>query len=133
MTYFQDVSSKKPAFFGRVVAEWLNDREMVLTEPFVYRDSNGDVWQVPESARINGASIPRYLWSLVGSPYVGPYRKPSVVHDYYCQSRCKPAADVHWMFYDACLTAGVPRIQASLMYLAISARGPLWDDDVPAH
>lgn len=128
MSDLERVDQKKAAFFGRVAAEWIDDRrDMVLIEPFVYRDSKGEVWQVPEGTIIDGASIPRFLWPFIGSPYVGHYRNASVVHDYYCEYRTRPSADVHWMFYDACLTSGVSQFKAYPMYIAVIVYGTILD------
>lgn len=128
MSNSQEVDRDSAAFFGRVAAEWVDDRQMVLMESFFYRDSGGEVWHVPENAEVDGASIPRALWSLVGSPFVGRYRQASVVHDYHCRQKAKPAADVHRMFYEACLTAGVHPIKARLMHKAVSWFGPCWKE-----
>ena len=61
---------------------------------------------------VNSASIPAPLWSTVGSPYTGPYRRASIVHDVACAAAdhaadprtARPAAD--HMFYQACLAGG---------------------------
>ena len=35
----------------------------------------------PEGSVTDGASIPRFLWRVVGSPFTGKYRGPAVLHD----------------------------------------------------
>ena len=117
-------------FDGRVVVEWLTndegDRDMRLFEQFTYTDPAGKSWHVPEGAIINGASIPRAFWTLVGPPFVGDYRRASVVHDYYCDVRTETWQAVHKMFYHASLTGGVPELQAKIMYAAVRGGGPRW-------
>jgi hypothetical protein len=76
---------------------------------------------------INGASIPRLLWSIVGSPFVGDYRRASVLHDAACDQRDEPHELVHRMFYDASLDDGVAPELASVMYDAVATFGPRWD------
>lgn len=95
----------------------MNDgpRQMRLLKPFCYIDSAGQKWPVPKGASTDGASIPRILWSLIGGPFEGHYRKPAVVHDYYCDVRVRPWPDVHYMFYEAMLVAGVSETQAKIM------------------
>ena len=119
-------------FQGQVVVAWLQteagpDRDMRLMERFAFRDPNGTEWSVPAGAVINGASIPRVLWTLVGSPFVGDYRRASVVHDHFCRVKTKPWQAVHRMFYDAMLAGGVSVSRAKTMYAAVYGEGPRWD------
>ena len=118
-------------FVGRVVVEWLAseraaDRNMKLIEEFSYVDPNDRTWTVPARAVINGASIPRVFWELIGPPFVGNYRRASVVHDYFVFLKQDTPKDVHRMFYDACITGGVPKTKAMVMYLAVKA-GSNWE------
>jgi len=40
------------------------------------------MWLVaPVGMLLDGASIPRLFWLLIGSPFVGEYRWPSIFHD----------------------------------------------------
>lgn len=118
-------------FLGNVVVKWIDDdagpdREMLLMEPFGFRDANGSEWWAPKGAKIDGASIPRVLWSTVGSPFTGDYRRASVVHDYYCETKERPWQAVHRMFYEGVLAAGVPQRQAKVLYAAVYGGGPRW-------
>jgi hypothetical protein len=123
------------AFKGRVVAEWLDGRDdlMKLSEPFGYLDARGIEWSVPAGATVDGASIPGALWALVGHPFKNPYRKASVVHDWYCDVRVRAWQDVHRMFFDAMLAGGAPRLQAQMMYLGVYAGGPRWNSQAIAN
>ena len=87
-----------------------------------------DAWPVPPGTVVDGASIPDIFWSVIGGPFEGVYRGPSVVHDFYCGSRIRPCPDVHRVFYDAMLTAGVSKKRAWLMYQAVFRFGPQWKD-----
>ena len=121
----------KGSFQGRVVAEWLpNGREMRLIEPFEYIAADGTHWPVPAGALVDGASIPRVFWSIIGGPFEGLYREPSVVHDHYCDVRTRPFQAVHSAFFEAMLTSGVPDSRAWLMYKAVSQFGPTWAEPV---
>jgi len=118
------------SFKGRVVAEWIvepgEDRKMVLLEDFEYVDAKGTVWKAPKGWPIDGASIPPFFWTMIGSPYTGDYRRASVVHDYYCDKKIRPWRDVHRMFYEASLSDGVSLIKAKVMYAAVYEKGPRW-------
>jgi hypothetical protein len=114
-------------FVGRLVTEWLDDgRNMKLIKSFGYQSSDKTVWKVPRGTVVNGASIPQFLWSFIGSPFGDKYRKASVVHDYYCESRSRSWKRVHQIFYEAMLTSGVDSSRAWLMYQAVLRFGPRW-------
>ncbi|MCK5931494.1 MAG: DUF1353 domain-containing protein [Fulvimarina manganoxydans] len=117
-------------FEGRIVVEWLTergaDRNMRLVEPFAFIDAAGQRWDVPANAVVNGASIPAVFWSTVGPPFVGDYRRASVVHDHHCEIKTKASAAVHRMFFEACRIGGVPSWRAKIMYAAVKTFGPNW-------
>ena len=119
------------SFIGDVLVEWLADatpdRRVRLLADFGYEDPDKNRWMVPKGWIVDGASIPRVLWTLVGSPFVGDYRRASVVHDYYCDIKSRRWRDVHRMFYYASLAGGVAKTQAKLMYAAVYAGGPRWE------
>jgi len=122
-------------FEGEVVTRWLtdpsgDDRNMELVQPFAYVDLNGKRWKAPAGRRINGATIPAWLWSSLGSPYVGNYRRASVVHDVACEDRIEPSEAVHLMFYHAMRCGGVKLVEAIVMYYGVKTWGPAWDVDV---
>ena len=98
-----------------------------LLAPVAYTQPDGDNWPVPEGAWLDGASIPRPFWSLIGGPFSGLYLEASVVHDYYCDHHVRPWRDVHRMFYDAMLCRGVGGAKARIMYYAVYRFGPRWD------
>lgn len=116
---------------GRVVTEWCknegNDRLMRLMEDFIFVDSKEITWLAPAGSIIDGASIPRFLWSSVGPPLSGDYRRASVIHDVYCKSQDRHYKDVHKMFHELMIADGVGRIKAKAMYLAVKTFGPKWD------
>lgn len=109
------------------LTEWLDDgRSMQLKRPFGYVSRNEQEWNVPIDTIVDGASIPRVFWSLIGGPFEGSYRNASIVHDYFCCIRTKPWADVHRMFHDAMLCSGVPSLKARIMFYAVYRFGPRW-------
>lgn len=123
----EDVAGKG-LFRGRVLVEWLDDdRTMRLHEPFTFIDSVGHTWEVPAGTIVDGASIPRVFWTSIGPPFVGPYRRASVIHDYFCEAKNRPWRDVHKMFFEASLAAGVPELKAKIMYAAVYGGGPRWE------
>ena len=102
---------------------------MQLQEPFAYIDPAAMRWDVPSGATVDGASIPRALWTLIGGPFEGKYRDASVVHDWFCDIRTQPWRAVHRMFYNAMLTSGVSEARAKMLYAGVMLGGPKWSEN----
>ena len=111
-----------------VDVQWLpNGRAMRLLHDLTYTDKRGVAWLAPAGSIIDGASIPRLLWTLSGSPYVGMHRRASIIHDVYCCSQDRPHQAVHRMFYEAMIDSGVSPGAARRKYLAVKLFGPKWN------
>lgn len=110
-------------FSGNPRTEWLSDkaddRDMRLLETFWYLDPAGRRWEVAKGSVVNGASIPRTLWSSVGSPYTGDYRRAAVIHDVAIKTPGIVRAEADTMFYFACLAGGCSLLQAKLLYAGV--------------
>lgn len=120
--------NSKDKFLGNVTVQWMDDgRSMKLINEFGYIDPNGKRWNVPKNTVVDGASIPRLFWTIIGGPYEGLYRNASVIHDYYCVVKTESWQNVHLMFYNACITGGTKEIKAKIMYSAVYAGGPRWE------
>ena len=116
--------SNHGSFSGNPKTEWLvdkngDDRDMALLEDFWYLDPSGRKWEAPKGSVINGVSIPRPLWSMVGSPYTDDYRRASIVHDVACDDQTVQRKDADVMFYHACLAGGCSFFQAKLLYAGV--------------
>jgi hypothetical protein len=112
-------------FSGEPKTIWLTedgqDRYMKLIDPFWYKGKVLDVI-VPAGYRIDGASIPRALWTLVGSPYTGEYRRASIVHDKACEDANGDAEKrrvADRMFFYACRAGGCSWAQAVALYIGV--------------
>lgn len=98
------------------------DRRMELLDSITFTGAAGRVWDAPKGHRVDGASIPRALWTLVGSPYTGDYRRASILHDVACDRHPhdgpeRQAGDE--MFYAACRAGGCGRLEAKLLFLGV--------------
>ena len=96
-----------------------------LLVDFWFEDASKAKWTVPAGHIGDGASIPQYLWTFAG-PYEGDYVYAAVIHDYYCETRERPADDTHLTFYNGMRAMKVPKWQADFMYWAVKAFGPTW-------
>ena len=99
---------------------------MKMREPLTFVDSWGIRWEVRAGTSIDGSSIPRVLWPLTGSPFVGLHRWASIPHDLFCRIRTMPWKATHQMYYDAMIISGVPDAQARRKRRALMHFGPRW-------
>ena len=114
-------------YSGPVDTRWDADgRTMTLLNELRYTDPKGVVWIAPAGSVIDGASIPRALWSLMGGPFEGKYRNASVLHDVGYDQKNKPPAEVDRMFYNAMRCSGVSAVEAKTMYYSLLRFGRHW-------
>lgn len=110
-------------FSSNPKTEWLSgpgdDRKMKLLEEFWYADPKGRKWVAPKDSVIDGASIPEALWSTVGSPYTGDYRRASITHDVACRQTGVSRDEADQMFYHACISGGCSVSQARILYAGV--------------
>jgi hypothetical protein len=114
-------------FSGEPQTRWLTDektadRKMTVLEDFWFVDPKKKEWRTPAYYEVDGASIPRALWTLAGSPYTGDYRRASVVHDKACDdAKGNPSErrKADRMFFHACRAGGCSIVEATLLYLGV--------------
>jgi hypothetical protein len=120
-------ASKWGHFSGEPVTKWNPDgRSMTLLTELRYTDPHGEVWVAPIGTVVDGASIPRYLWSIMGGPFEGQYRNASVLHDVAYGERKRPWQECDRMFYHAMRCSGVNAVQAKTMYYVLYKFGHHW-------
>jgi hypothetical protein len=114
-------------FSGPIETRWEADgRTMTLLNELRYTDPKGVVWIAPAGSAVDGASIPRALWSVFGGPFEGKFRNASVLHDVAYDQKSRPWQQVDRMFYDAMRCSGVGSVQAKTMYYALYRHGRHW-------
>ncbi len=115
-------------FNGSPITRWNPDgRSMTLLNQLRYTDPKGQVWIAPTGSQVDGASIPRSLWSFMGGPFEGKYRNASVLHDVAYDRHERPWQDCDRMFYNAMRCSGVGPVEAKTMYYALYRFGRHWD------
>lgn len=69
----------------------LNDKEFELVEPFSFKwfEEDGSKYKItiPKGYIFDGASVPRFCWSLTGLIPTGIHMGAALVHDYSYQRR----------------------------------------------
>lgn len=110
-------------FSGNPKTEWLSengeDRDMRLLEAFWYTDPDGRRWEAPKGVVTNGATIPRTLWSSVGSPFTGRYRRAAIVHDIALRKPGMVRDEADSMFFLACKAGGCDPLECKLLYAGV--------------
>jgi hypothetical protein len=99
---------------------------MKLNKDFIFVDATDYYWRAHAGMVTDGASIPRWAWTIIGSPFTGEYREAAVIHDAACISREKTWEETALMFYEAMLVDKTPPVKAKIMYAAVFYFGPRW-------
>ena len=114
-------------YSGAPVTRWDPDgRNMTLLSELRYTDPKGETWIAPAGSVVDGASIPRSLWSIMGGPFEGKYRNASVLHDVAYDQHNRPWEECDRMFYNAMRCSGVGAVEAGTMYYALYKFGHHW-------
>jgi Protein of unknown function (DUF1353) len=114
-------------YTGEPETRWNSDgRSMTLLSELRYTDPHGLVWVAPAGSTVDGASIPRSLWSVMGGPFEGKYRNASVLHDAAYEQHNRPWQDCDRMFYNAMRCSGVGAVEAKTMFYALYRFGHHW-------
>jgi endonuclease G, mitochondrial len=114
-------------YSGSPEARWNPDgRTMTLLNELRYTDPQGEIWIAPAGSVVDGASIPRSLWSVMGGPFEGRYRNASVLHDVSYDEHNRPWQDCDRMFYNAMRCSGVGAVEAKTMYYSLYKFGHHW-------
>lgn len=107
--------------------EDLDDGRRQLLEPFTYYSdaSGGRVdYTVPAGFVSDGASIPRILWPLIGSPWgPGPHGKAAVLHDWLYATAPVSRARADRLFLEALEVLGIGWLKRWTLYTGVRSGG----------
>ena len=121
------VSHAHGKFQGTLKLKPMDDGvHMSVLERFSYADLDGNSLEAAPGFQTDGASIPRALWTLIGSPFTGKYVKAAVVHDVGCVNHKYTWQTTHRMFYEAMIDSGVSEDYAKVLYFGVRLGGPRW-------
>ena len=77
-----------------------------------------EIIKVPKGFITDGASIPKFAWSILGGP-MGEYSAAAVVHDYCYKYKLYTRKRCDYIFYEAMQVLEVPFWKRWLMYHAV--------------
>jgi hypothetical protein len=110
---------------GPLEAQFLGRGQIVLTRELVWCDDDGTV-TIPVGTVSDGASIPRWAWSLIAHPFEGTVLRAAVLHDHLIATRADWSALAHRRFYRALRAEGAGVVRAAVLYAAVAIGGPRW-------
>lgn len=108
----QLMPSEKTGDFWELASDWA----------LVY---DGDEYRLPAGFKTDGASIPRFLWRLCGTPLEVPRLYAALVHDWLYSGGDITASreDADKLFRDIQIALGVSRFKAYVEYYALRLFG----------
>jgi len=98
------------------------NRLISFTETY-HKLSSGLIIEIPTGWATDGATIPRYLWSLIEHPFGGSIVGASVIHDIEYELGFSKRKDIDYFFYTNLIRAGISRIKATLIYRGVRIFG----------
>ena len=110
-------------FKSELEGRFLGNDKWQLTKVLIYETLSGNLIIVPQGFISNGASIPRFFWRLIGSPWSGKYGRAAVVHDYMCFAEKVPRKQADKIFLEIMQELGVSWWRRGVMYWAVRVAG----------
>lgn len=124
-----DLEPKKLVWWKRWtrwIYDWTEVHQWKLLKDFGYVAKDGIVWYASAGEIVDGASIPRPFWTIIGGPFEGRYIYASVIHDVYCNRQTRPSQEVHAIFDEIMEFCDVIEWKRNAMALAVRTCGPKW-------
>ena len=100
----------------------IGEQAYELVEPLVY-DNHRFILQVNPKFDFDGASIPKALWGLIGSPMTGGYQRAACLHDALYASEYFDRKECDDLFLEAMASDGVGYFKRYTMYNAVRMFG----------
>lgn len=107
----------------------INEREYKLVEDYFAILPNLQIIYIKEGFVFDGASIPKGLWGIVGSPLTGKYTRAAFIHDALYASELLPRNIADEFFIDYMVYCRVDKTKRELMYEAVNIfGGAVWKE-----
>ena len=99
-----------------------SDKLFMLHEDFVLV-WNGKRYYLRKDFVTDGASIPPFLWSVVGHPFQPKLLAGAVLHDALCRSKLIPRKDSDVLLRQLARAYKVNRLKSEILYLGVRVGG----------
>ena len=106
------------ALHPRLVPLWEHGERYTLDEEWACEG-----FTIPKGFCTDGASIPQFFWSWIGSPFLPSVIEAAIVHDYLYKHHETTRKEAAAIFREMLLERGVPRWKAHRMWLAVRIFG----------
>ena len=95
--------------------DFIGNCQWKLFESFMY-DNFPVLIEVPKGFVSDGASIPKFAWILIGSPWSDVYGKAAVIHDWGYHTQTRTRKQVDKIFLEGMKILGVGWWKRGTMY-----------------
>ena len=107
---------------GDVILKKIDANNYQLFENITYTNSYYEI-NVLKGFKTDGASIPRFLWSLIGAPFNGDYTFAAIIHDALYKSEYLDRSIADKLFLDMMKELNVSFSKRYTMFLAVKSFG----------
>lgn len=106
-------------------SDWVQGEDrIVTTQPLIYFDKKtGRDFVVPIGFYSDGASVPRFLWAVVGHPFNKDVREAAVLHDFLYFSGIVSRAEADRIFREAMQWSGAKWYKRYIYWSGVRAGG----------
>lgn len=95
----------------------------MLTRTFEYHPDKGKTIEVPIGFKSDGASIPKFAYSIIGGQWTGKYTEAAIIHDFLYFSQEVKRKESDKIFIIAMKILGVSWWRRVTMYRAVRTFG----------
>jgi len=112
-------------FRTELKTDWVENFDRIILEnPLEYWDERShQLFVIPEGFVTDCASIPQFLWSVLGHPFGKNIRKASTLHDFLYRNNVVKRKVADQMFYDALVDEGMDQDRAQVYYSGVRIGG----------
>lgn len=116
-------------FKGNVTIRKENETHYMLVGFLSYK--NHEIEVIAKGGFLtDAASIPRFLWRVIGSPFTGKYTSSAILHDLLFATHIIPKVDADKLFLEMLEVEGVIWWKRTLMYYGVKWFGASsWNKD----
>lgn len=108
-------------FTNSIIGEFVGEDEFKLLQDLTYRNNEIEVTAKADMV-YDMASIPRIFWRVIGSPFIGKYRRAATIHDALYTAQGLGIVDKNYadkLFLEMMAEEGVVWWKRYVMYYAV--------------
>lgn len=105
----------------KLSVETSDGRNVSVIVPFTYTCEDGSVISIPEHDTSDGASTPRFIWTII--PPFGVYWMAAVLHDFLYRFTDLPKDRCDNILYEAMIRLGTDKLEAWNIYEGVHLGG----------